>query len=271
MKILEATSYLCPIRSGGSTRPWVVQVSSPDGPLPYVVKLFTERQTQQIHPIAKEVFGNELAREFDLVVPEWALIRFGDTFIASLPEQEGLRLRAISAGLKFGSAEIPNAPIVDVRQQRSFLKNYDIGTIFAFDNLVLNPDRGGTRNKPNLLINDDTLVLIDHELIFPFANDTLAPDAYVMPSFERSAWYYPYDKHLFYPLLKRMSASEKASVFDTFEYFLQNLSLGPLDAAASALTKQGIEIGNYPVIRKHLLQTKVRAGEFCKFLTTLIA
>ncbi len=248
-----------------------MQVGSLDGPIPYVVKLFTEKQTQQIHPIAKEVFGNELAREFDLAVPEWALIRFGGAFVASLPEREGLRLREIRAGLKFGSVEIPNAPIVDVRQQRAFLKNYDIGTIFAFDNLVWNLDRGGSHNKPNLLINDDTLVLIDHEQIFPFANDTLAPDAYVMPSFERSAWYYPYDKHLFYPLLKRMSASEKASVFDTFEYFLQNLSLGSLDTAASALTKQGIEIGNYPVIRKHLLQTKARAGEFCTFLTTLIA
>lgn len=92
-----------------------------------------------------------------------------------------------------------------------------------------------------------------------------------MPPLQRSAWYYPYEKHLFYPLLKRMSASEKASVFDTFQFHLENLSLKSLDDAASALTQAGIEIGNYPVIRKHLLQTKACAGQFCKLLTTLIA
>lgn len=68
-----------------------------------------------------------------------------------------------------------------------------------------------------------------------------------------------------------MSAFEKASVFDTFQYFLENLSLTSLDVAASDLIHEGIEIGNYSVIREHLLQTKARAGEFCKFLTTLIA
>ncbi|OJW72493.1 MAG: hypothetical protein BGO59_15315 [Spirosoma sp. 48-14] len=92
-----------------------------------------------------------------------------------------------------------------------------------------------------------------------------------MPPFDRATWHYQYDKHLFYPLLKRMSASEKASVFDTFQYFLENLSLISLDASAADLTHEGIEIGNYSVIRDHLLQTKAHAGEFCRFLTTLIA
>lgn len=271
MKLLEATSYLGPIRAGGSTKPWIVQVNDQGSLVSYVVKLFTEKQTQQIHPVAKETFGNVLAQEFDLSVPDCALINFGDRFINDLPEREALRLREIADGLKFGSVEIHDALIVDVRQQRSLLKSYDIGSIFAFDNLVWNIDRGGTRNKPNLLVDDDTLVLIDHEQIFPFANDTLAPDAYVMPLFEESAWYYPYAKHLFYPLLKRMSAIERVSAFETFQYFLENLSLNSLDAAVSALTREGIEIGNYPVIRTHLLQTKARAGEFCKFLTTLIA
>lgn len=271
MKILEAVTYLIPIRSGGSTKPWLVQVNDQGNLASYVVKLFTGKQTQQIHPVAKEIFGNVLAQEFDLTIAECALIKFGDTFINDLPEREAVRLREIAAGLKFGSKEIPNASIVDVRQQRTLLKSYNIGTIFAFDNLVWNLDRGGTRNKPNLLIDDDTLILIDHEQILPFANDTLSPDAYVMPSFDRSTWYYQYDKHLFYPLLKRMSATEKASVFETFQYFLENLTLTSLDAAASALTREGIEIGNYPVIRKHLLQTKARTGEFCKFLMTLIA
>ncbi|GAB3909706.1 hypothetical protein GCM10028803_47800 [Larkinella knui] len=271
MKILEAISYLGPIRSGGSTKPWLVQVNDQGKITPYVVKLFTEKQTQQLHPVAKEAFGNVLAQEFDLNVPEFALVKFGDAFIHDLPEREALRLNEIPDGLKFGSVEIPNAPIVDVRQQRSLLKSYQIGSIFAFDNLIWNLDRGGARNKPNLLIDDDTLILIDHEQIFPFANDTLSSDDYVMPSFERSAWFYPYYNHLFYPLLERMPAADKAGAFETFQYFLENLSLNALDAAASDLTYAGIEIGNYAVIREHLSQTKARAGAFCKFLTTLIA
>lgn len=188
-----------------------------------------------------------------------------------MPEREKLRLSELDKGPKFGSVEIANAPIVDVREQRSFLKSYDIGTIFALDNLVWNLDRGGTRNKPNLLIDDNTLILIDHEQIFPFANDTLATNAYVMPLFDQSAWYYPYDKHLFYPLLERMVPAEKANVFETFQYFLENLSLDALDASALTLQRAGIETGNYSVIREHLLQTKAHAGEFCKLLTILIA
>ena len=237
----------------------------------YVVKLFTKRQTQQIHPVAKEVFGNVLAQEFDLNVPPWALVNFSDAFIRSLPEREKLRLSDLADGPKFGTVEIANAPIVDVLGKRTFLKSYDIGTIFAFDNLVWNLDRGGTRNKPNLLINDDTLILIDHEQIFPFANDSLTPDGYVMPPFNQSGWYYPYQKHLFHPLLTGMTSSEKASVFETFQYFLENLSLSALDASASAIQRAGIDTGSYAVIREHLLQTKARAGEFCQFLTTLIA
>ncbi len=248
-----------------------MQVNDQDQLVSYVVKLFTKTQTRQLYPAAKEVFGNILAQEFDLTVPACALINFGDAFISNLPEKEGLRLREIAGDLKFGSVEMPNAPIVDVRQQRSVLKSYNVGTICALDNLVWNLDRGGARNKPNLLIDDETLILIDHEQIFPFANNVRSPHVYVIPSFERSAWYYPYDKHLFFPVLKRMTSAEKAGVFDTFQYFLENLSLKVLDMAASDLTRAGIEIGNYPVIRDHLLQTKARAGEFCKFLKTLIA
>ena len=122
-----------------------------------------------------------------------------------------------------------------------------------------------------MLVNDDTLILIDHEQIFPFAHDALEPGAYVMPTFEQNTWHYQYDKHLFYPLLKRMSAANKSSAFDTFQYFLEKLSLNSLDAVASALVEEGVEVGNYPVIRAQLLQTKARAGEFCKFLMALIA
>lgn len=204
-------------------------------------------------------------------MPVCALIEFGDAFIHSLPERESLRLREVAGGPKFGSVEIANASIVDVRQQRSLLKNYDLGTIFAFDNLVRNLDRGGFRNKPNLLIDDETLILIDHEQIFPFANDAHGSDDYVMPSFTQNEWPYQFDKHLFYPLLKRLAQTEKASVFDTFEYFLRNLSFDTLDSAARSMRDEGIEIGNYTVIRKHLHETKARAGEFCQFLRTLIA
>ncbi|MGM9507019.1 HipA family kinase [Larkinella sp. GY13] len=271
MKILEAISYLGPIRSGGSTKPWVVQVNDQGALTPYVVKLFTEKQTQQLHPVAKEAFGNVLAQEFDLKVPTAALISFGKTFLKTLPEKEAGRLREVDSGLKFGTELKTHASIVDISDQRVFLKSYDIGTIFAFDNLVLNLDRGGQRNKPNLLIDDEDLVLIDHEQIFPFANGTSAVHDYVMPPFDRDGWYLPYEKHLFYPLLKQMNANEKEEVFDTFRYFLENLNVNALDEVANQLEVNDIEIGNYSVIKTHLSQTKARAGAFCKFLTTLIA
>lgn len=154
-----------------------------------------------------------------------------------------------------------------------FLKDYDLGSIFAFDNLAQNLDRGGLRDKPNLLINDNEFLLIDHEQTFPFADDADADDSVVW-SFEPTAWsatYWAYQSHLLLPSLKKLRKGDKLSAFDTFQENLRHLDVTVLSRAAKELQRNGISTGNINRITTYLAQTKTRHTEFTTLLKILIA
>ena len=269
MKILEAVRFESELVAGGSTRPWLVLVADSDGELSkYIVKLFTEKNNIQQKAVAKEVFGNLLAREFDLPVADFGLINFSDDFIKTLPEEVGATLQDKDQRLKFGSSFKADMTIVDTNILRNSLKSYDIGTIFAFDNLVLNLDRGGFRNKPNLLANDKHFLLIDHEQIFPFADD--AQYDVVKLDFRSNPPYYQYQKHLLFPIIQKMRNEEKQGIFDTFHESLAKFDINCLDEAAALLRQNDIPICNLDSIKHYLSITKSNAAAFCSFLNTLI-
>lgn len=272
MHIYQAVEFVSAIDKGGSTCPWVVKVFTDSNTIvPYVVKLFTPSSTAQYQPIAKEVFGNRLAIEFDLPVPEYALIELSAEFIDTLPEQYKDRLHGVSPGLKFGSAEAKNMSIVKPELLPSFLKEYNLGTIFAFDNLVQNLDRGGFRNKPNLLINDENVLLIDHEQIFYFANDAEEGDLVTL-SLDPNGWSSTYAacyKHVFFPHLKAYRRETRNEAFDTFHEHLRFLDVSCLDIVAKELQENGISVGNFPRIKKYLSLIKANHNEFIQLLKSL--
>ena len=146
--------------------------------------------------------------------------------------------------------------------------------IFAFDNLVQNLDRGGLRDKPNLLINDDNFLLIDHEQTFPFADDTDADDSVVW-SFEHAAWstthYWACHNHLLLRYLKDFRKEAKLGAFDTFQEHLCHLDLTVLSQAADELRRNGVSVGHIDRITTYLSQTKTRHAEFTNLLKALIA
>lgn len=241
---------------------------------PYVVKLFTDRQIEQQHAVAKEVFANRLAREFDLPVPDCALIEFTPAFIASLPAEQAKRLTTTHSGLKFGSALARDMIIVNPDRLPSFLKDYDLGTIFAFDNLIQNLDRGGYRDKPNLLIDDNGFLLIDHEQAFPFADDASLHTTLTW-LFEPTAWTASYQacyKHLFYATLKAFRSHSKKSLFSTFQEHLRYADLKNVIAqTANDLRQLNVSVGRVDLITDYLTQTKTRHAEFTQLGQTLIA
>ena len=53
---------------------------------PYVVKLFTTDDVDHDNTVAREVFGSVLATEFELPVPQPALVNFSRDFVRTLPE-----------------------------------------------------------------------------------------------------------------------------------------------------------------------------------------
>ncbi len=200
LPVYEAIEFLAKTE-GGTTHPWVVSVNESDKR--YVAKLFTNRQMEQSHSAAKEAFGNFLAREFDLPVPDAALIRFGEQFRETLHQAEQEELAAKHPGLKFGCALHEGMELLTP----DYFENprgddYEVGSIFAFDSLVRNIDRGGPRKKPNLLFRDTDFLLIDHELILPFA-DSQGSDLILNEiGGETHNWSYKYEHHLFYNMLK---------------------------------------------------------------------
>lgn len=277
MEIYQAISFDKPIESGGSTYPWVIRVLTNEGYLvPYVVKLFTERQTEQQHPVAKEILVNRLAREFDLSVPKCALIEFSDEFICTLPDVlpdvHLKRFENAQTGLKFGSELASGMSIVKPDLPPSFLKEYDLGTIFAFDNLIQNLDRGGEHDKPNLLINDTDFLLIDHEQAFPFANDATTCHAlswsFDIPSWERT--YKACYKHLFYPAIKAYRRETKTHLFDSFEENLRRTDFSFIDDIAGDLQQLGVSVGRIDLISDYLAQTQKQHATFIKLLQALI-
>lgn len=273
MQIYEAISFQNIVDSGGSTYPWrVMVVDEKKQQREFLAKMFTERQLSQQHAIAKELFGNVLAREFDLPTPEAGLINFSDIFIEhQLNKDEKDKLLQKHKGLKFGCEWANGMQIADPNNLKSHLKEYDLATIFAFDNFVLNLDRGGYRNKPNLLINDDNFLLIDHEQLFYFSDDVNAFHNAVITDFKNDVWNYQAEKHLFYPSLKSLSSKAKIDIFDTFWHYLKDLNVNVLDETASFLTKHNISIGNYNLIKEYMIEIKSKPDKFCNLLMQKIA
>lgn len=267
MKIFDAIEFVREIESGGSTYPWIIKVVNDNSqPVPFVVKLFTDKQTEAQHPIAKEIMGSILASEFELTVPDFALINFTDSFLYSLPEIYRNKLRDKHKGLKFGCEYKEDAIIVNINNQKAFWKTYEIGSIFAFDNLVMNLDRGGLRSKPNLMIDKEDFILIDHEQLFPFSNDENYYNDLVIKQFHEEIWNYDAQHHLFYPYLKTMRADEKDGLFDTFHEHLRLFNIRALDNAMKTLQDHNISVGNYPLIRDYLLAVKNQSSSFIKLL-----
>jgi hypothetical protein len=108
-------------------------------------------------------------------VPQAALVVIEDEFWMTLDAATKNELAQKDDRIKFGSFQMTGMTIFNNLSSLS-LKGYDIGTVFAFDYLIWNLDRGGFGNKPNILVNDDGFLLIDHELILPFVNETEKPD-----------------------------------------------------------------------------------------------
>ncbi|RFM31064.1 HipA family kinase [Chitinophaga silvisoli] len=172
LPIYPAVSYIRIISQGGRTKPWLVLVNTPNGIKPYVVKMFRSDELER-EPVLNEILGNVLAKEFDLPVPEAALIEMDENFRMSIKDPTALEiLDLVDERPKFGSSLIEGNYLFNT----SFKKNQtsrmiEIDTLFAFDVLIRNKDRNSF--KPNLLVTGNSAILIDHELGFEINENTI--------------------------------------------------------------------------------------------------
>lgn len=264
------------MQSGGSTKPWrVVAITAEEGSFEegaYVVKTFTPAQNGQAHSIAKEFIGNALAGQFDLNVPEAFVVDLHDEDFKSTLSDEMLKVLSLKhQGNTFATGLLTNATIINEEVRSSSFGITECATLFAFDCLVVNIDRGGYRNKPNLLVDDEGFYLIDHELSFPFIDgDNGESMNGLLEKLNSNTWPNFYQRHLFYARLKTFKGSKK-NLFDTFEELLKNLDVNNVRQLINDMADYGILRGQSDLLITYLSILKQNAAKFRNILLGIIS
>lgn len=249
---------------GGSTRPWQVTVLKNGIPASYVVKLYTEKNNDQNCTVFKECVCSCLAKEFDLQTPEPALIDFTSQFIDTLPDNFKTVLKLKDPRLKFAT-ELLEPPYQNYSPslQEKYLKTYDIGSIYAFDNLILNVDR--RTDKPNLLFKGESAVLIDHELTLATCENTLTELK------NNHIWAHNYKRHIFYEVLRNMNFLKEDGGFEEFSYYLRKLiNFNIIDTIMDQLNDLGQPIDAYISIKNYLCAIQEKTPIFIQTITDTI-
>lgn len=276
MKEIKPIRFDGPLDKGGSTKPWLVSCIAPESnsfeEISCVLKLFSPTHVNDTNCIAKEFICNLLASQFDLMVPDAYLINaFEPDFLESLDSAAKQDLDTRFKGLAFASKLI-SASILNPEVKSNNYDIHDCALVFAFDCLILNQDRGGYRNKPNLLVDDEGLKLIDHELSLHFMNgeDDHAYNA-IMKSYSDHTWPSIYQMHIFYQKLKSYKGNHKANLFDTFEEYLSRLDIKAVEKVLNDLIHHEITIGQKELLIQYLCKLKKESHKFCRILLNLIA
>jgi len=231
---------------GGSTKPIVIWAENESNNIdPYVLKLYKDDYVTNYFTIAKEVIISELAGHFNLPVPKYGLINVNHQLLEK--EYNDDYLDKINIGYKFCSYYHEGTLLFNSSLNNRFLKNYDVENVFGFDNLVLNIDRGGFRNKPNLLITDDDFLLIDHEQTLQFYDiRSIGKEIDFKSKFNS----YYYNNHIFLNSLKKLKS--KSFLFDEFHENLKTLNLNFLDDLYKDLEKFNVDCGEKSTIFAYL-------------------
>lgn len=252
------------VDKGGRTNPWSVLVDTGQGLKPYVVKMFPTAMVDTSNSVCKEVLGNVLAREFDLPVPKAALIEMDENFHWTISDQEAqMKYEFVDERLKFGSELIDGNYLFNTAfTKKQAAKMIELDSLFAFDNLIRNRDRG--KGKPNLLVKGNSAFLIDHELGFEMDNNTL--NNYLNGQWEEHF----YTSHIFYNYLKKSRKATKAEYFEEFREHLRTLNVNKLNSYFQQLRREGFGTALQPILNAYLLEMKQNSATFVNLLKLVI-
>lgn len=214
----------------GHTEPWIVLCEGEEGFVEFVVKIFTEDHLIKKPRVHGEFAGTWFATEFELLTPKVAWIEFDQQFIFSLPSEITIGMDLDDDRLKFGSRLLSSFQhFSNGIPKKKLQRLIDLETLYAFDNFIRNPDRGF--HKPNLLLQEDSAYLIDHEYALDINNHTIKQikNFDIAEKFSTS--------HIVFPLLSKVKESTRKSYFDMFMEYLRSLNLNELELVL-------IEVGN---------------------------
>lgn len=157
---LTATSYLVPLREGGS----LPAIVTTDRAGKFVVKFRGAGQGPKA--LVAETLAASLALAVGLPVPAPAVVTLADGFGMGEPDPEIQDLLRASSGENFGLAYLPGSLGFDVAVDGKRIDPALAAAIVWFDALIVNVDR--SPRNPNLLFWDEQVWLIDHGASFYF-------------------------------------------------------------------------------------------------------
>lgn len=202
----------------------------------YYFKPFRQSSVN-IYQTAKEIIACELSVLFDLPTPSYSILDISNSKLGELYTEN--ELRKFYSGYKFCSKKLEQYLVFDSSVVSvGFLKDYEIINIFAFDLLIQNTDRGLRKGKPNLLINDNSLVMIDHELCLSF----ICSQPPSKLDYESYLSFYRGNEHVLYNHIRAIKI--KSHIFDNFCDLLLNLDINSLDSVFNEMDKFNIEYGD---------------------------
>jgi len=259
LQVYEAIAINQQAIQSGSSKPCLMTLADKGKPIgEYVVKVFKPHNLSQAANTNKEVYGNILANEFDLLTPKAALARVGQDIVDILNKSEKYKGFNLIRGTYFASKYIENA--LDFSNAVNLkVENWEIENIFAFDVLIRNVDRH--KKKPNLFFKDRQLCLIDHELCLA-TNLLDKPFSEMVKDNQR--------QHLFLSYLQELNRKNTVE-FDTFREYLINFDIDLLDDYNQQLIDLGNDSDTYPIIKSYLTEVKSHSGLFIQLLKDLIA
>jgi len=117
-------------------------------------------------------------------------------------------------------------------KKSQILKRISIDTLYAFDNMIRNADRG--QQKTNLLITPQTAFLIDHEFVL----NKREISGINFNSFHIDDKFTRY--HIFYNFLKNSRRKTKAEYFGEFSEYLRYANFNHLNPYFKQLNNEGI-------------------------------
>jgi hypothetical protein len=218
----------------GHTQPWVVLANTPNGLKPFVAKLYTTEQVENNNSVTNEIICNALASQFDLKVPTCALIDIPEALQFQKPGDYQIQYSNADPRLKFATEMLSDViAAVPSLSKSDYSKRISLDTLFAFDNMICNADRG--QQKTNLLISSKDAFLIDHEYAFN-KNNIIGVD---WNSFQIERKFTQY--HFFYPYLKNSWKTKKRHYFDEFQEYLTRLNINQLDNFFRQLSDEGFD------------------------------
>jgi hypothetical protein len=264
MQILKITNIKGRL-IGGSTNPLLINaINSRDKEVSYVMKTYNSKNNEETFAIAKEIIISELAKQFDLNVPEYGLVKVNDEMLADFYSKD--EISGIDKGYKFCTEFIQGSVTANSEISKKFLDIYDYSKLFAFDQLIMNSDRGGFNNKANLLYTDEKMILIDHEITLPFYMKQNNEDTNFFNLFH----FFYSRKHIFWNRLNGLKDNEKKHIFDEFVENLRNMNFDFLNFVFEDLKKHNIPYGNKEIIFAYLMWAKSNIAKLQNMLNQKI-